>query len=253
MDVSGDTAAKALGTTWVHLFGANPDGWLRRENGVVAAVSGIPLPTMNGVWSEQVDPDRRVVSELLDQIGSSGLPHCLQLRPGAPEDLTALAADRGMINDHQIPMMIVENSNLDVVPKAAKLVIRELTPDEAVLHAETAARGFEAPKEFFVRLMTPAALALPGVRTYIGEADGEPVTTGVGVTLGPFVGIFNIATLPERRGRGFGAAVTARAASDGFAAGAQWSYLQSSAAGYSVYSRLGYATIERWDCWITAP
>ena len=86
----------------------------------------------------------------------------------------------------------------------------------------------------------------------MGEADGHPVTTGIGVTLGAFVGIFNVATPPAHRRRGYGAAVTARAVSDGLAAGASWSWLQSSPPGYQVYQRLGFRTVESWHTWLSA-
>ena len=62
--------------------------------------------------------------------------------------------------------------------------------------------------------------------------------------------LFNIATVPADRGRGYGAAVTARAVSDGLAAGASWSWLQSSPSGYRVYERLGYQAIESWQVWV---
>jgi hypothetical protein len=44
--------------------------------------------------------------------------------------------------------------------------------------------------------------------------------------------------------------VTARAVADGLAAGAQFAWLQSSAAGYGVYERLGFTTSETWRCWV---
>jgi hypothetical protein len=46
--------------------------------------------------------------------------------------------------------------------------------------------------------------------------------------------------------------VTARAAADGFAAGATWAWLQSSTTGYHVYEALGFRTLERWLCWVRA-
>jgi len=58
------------------------------------------------------------------------------------------------------------------------------------------------------------------------------------------VGIFNVATPPEHRGHGYGAAITAQAIHDGFAAGAELSWLQSSAMGESVYRRLGFRAVE---------
>ena len=47
-----------------------------------------------------------------------------------------------------------------------------------------------------------------------------------------------------------GAAVTGSRA--GSAAGAAWAWLQSSPPGYGIYARLGFRTVETWDCWIAA-
>lgn len=45
-------------------------------------------------------------------------------------------------------------------------------------------------------------------------------------------------------GHGYGPALTAQAARDGFAAGAELAWLQSSAMGHSVYRRLGFRDVE---------
>jgi hypothetical protein len=252
--VEGDVVASALASVWEHLIAAVPGGWVRRENGFVSGVTGVALPILNGVWPEQVDLDQAVVSAVLDEVGRSGVPYCLQLRPGAPEQLAALAASRGMVKGEPIPLMVLETSHgLEAAQNVDGLRIRQLAPVEALVHAKIAARGFETPEEPFVQLMTPEIPRMPGTRCYLGEIGGETVTTSIGVTLGASVGIFNVATPPEHRGRGFGAAVTARAVADGLTGGAQWSFLQSSTAGYGVYCRLGYAMVERWDCWISSP
>jgi GNAT superfamily N-acetyltransferase len=157
-----------------------------------------------------------------------------------------------MVYLEDIPLMVIEDpGQLDAAQEVGGLVIRELLPEEAPLHARVAAAGFEVPAEMFLQLMTSTVLAMPGVRCYMGEAGGQPVTTGLGVTLGSNVAIFNIATPPEHRRRGYGAAVTARAVADGLAWGAQWSWLQSSVGGHKVYERLGFRTIEAWPCWAT--
>jgi GNAT superfamily N-acetyltransferase len=159
-----------------------------------------------------------------------------------------------MALEEDIPLMALDDPRqLDAAQSVSGLTIRELSPSEAHLHARLAAAGFEAPAEVFLQLMTPALLAAAGVRCYLGEAGGQAVTTGFGVRVGTFVAIFNIATPPEHRRRGYGAAVTARAVADGLAAGATWSWLQASSAGYKVYERLGFRTIERWPCWLAAP
>jgi predicted GNAT family acetyltransferase len=144
--------------------------------------------------------------------------------------------------------MVLEDSDVRDGDQPAELVIRALLPEEARLHANLAAAGFEAPEEYFRSLMTPAVLSAMGACCYVGEVDGERVTTSFAVTLGDFVGIFNVATPPAHRRRGYGAAVSARAVRDGLNNGARWAWLQSSSAGYPVYERLGFRTAESWHC-----
>ncbi len=252
MAVDADTAASALASSWQHLVGAMP-GWARREGGVLAAMTGVALPHCNGVWAEQIDPNEVLVAALLSQVAEAGLPYCVQLRPAARLALTHLPVARRMMPDAQVPLMVLEGSGaLEAAQQVNGLDIRELAPDAAQKHATIAARGFGAPEELMAQLVTPALLGMPGVRCYVGEIDGEPVTTGLGLTLLPFVGIFSIATPPPNRGRGYAGAVTARAAADGLAGGAQWAWLQSSPAGYPVYTRLGFKTVERWSSWVSA-
>jgi hypothetical protein len=50
--------------------------------------------------------------------------------------------------------------------------------------------------------VSPGLLGLDSVRCYVGGADGRPVATSLGVTIGGFTAIFNVATLPAVRGLG---------------------------------------------------
>jgi ribosomal protein S18 acetylase RimI-like enzyme len=156
-----------------------------------------------------------------------------------------------MRRDLDIPLMVLPDVRELAQLEEIELVIEVLDPEQAVVHADVAAAGFQAPVEVFLPLMTPAVLGRSGVRTYIGKVAGEPVATGVGVSLENHVGIFNIATLPLHRRHGYGAAITARAVHDGLDRGAQWAWLQSSTDGYSLYQKLGFRTLESWECWVT--
>ena len=82
---------------------------------------------------------------------------------------------------------------------------------------------------------------------YVGRTDGEPCTTGFGAVAEGHVGVFNIATPPAHRNRGFGTAVTARVVADGVRAGAHTAYLQASPMGFGVYERMGFRTVETWS------
>jgi ribosomal protein S18 acetylase RimI-like enzyme len=244
-------AARAFIDSWLYLASSVPGGWTRAKGAGLAGVTGVAVASLNGVWVQTVDPDLGDITDLLDQVAATGLSHCLQLRPGAVARVSELAGRRGMAHSENIPLMALEDpGQLDAAQAVSGLVIRELVPDEAQLHARVAAAGFEIPLRMLLQLMTPEVLAAPGVRCYVGEAGGQPVTTGLGVKLGHNVAIFNIATPPEHRRRGYGAAVTARAVADGLAAGARWSALQSSTDGYRVYQRLGFRELETWSCWV---
>ena len=79
---------------------------------------------------------------------------------------------------------------------------------------------------------------------YVALADGTPVSTAIGFTQGEAVGIFNVATPPKHRRRGYATAVTARALSDGFKSGASFGWLQSSPLAESVYQQMGFRQVE---------
>ena len=158
-----------------------------------------------------------------------------------------------MQRDREHPLMVLEDpALLGPARQATGLTIRQLDPEEAELHAGVAAAGFGVPEEPFRQLVTPGVLRVPGVRCYLGEAGGRPVTTGMGVTVGGSVGVFDIATVPACRGLGYGAAITARVVSDGLAAGAAWSWLQSSPDAYRLYARLGFRSAGSFQVWLSA-
>ncbi len=255
MTITSDVAATAmldmmegLGATWA-------DGWIRREASCIAMVSGVEVPTLNGVVVGSEQFDARRVARLLDDVAASGLPYCLQVRPACVSDANELSAAHALaLEEDAIPLMVLEDPlHLEAAQSVDALVIRELEPADADIHAHVAAAGFDAPVELFRQLATPSMLSTAGVRCYIGEVDGEPVTTGFGFTVGSHVSIFSVATPPDRRRNGYGAAVTARAASDGLASGADWAWLQASPAGFPVYERLGFRTMESWSCWLSHP
>ena len=77
-------------------------------------------------------------------------------------------------------------------------------------------------------------------RHFLGRVQGEPAATcsvffGAGVA-----GIYDVATLPEHRRRGLGAAVTRAATSAAIAGGYRMAILHSSTAGAAMYRALGF-------------
>ena len=128
----------------------------------------------------------------------------------------------GFSYDNNTPGMAMPLARLpEAVPAPAGLVIRPVE-DKATLKRWTHVftQGFEFPADW--------------------EPDGRPVATsplflGAGVA-----GIYNVATLPPARGQGIGAALTLAPLRQARQMGYQAGILQSSAAGFGVYQRLGF-------------
>ena len=212
-------------------------------------VTAMPVPIMNGVWVVGQEADSETVDAGLNMVKDAKVPFCLQARPGWRAQGALIAKARQMVEFEEVPLMAVTGPVAADAPE--DLSIRRLAPDEALLHCEIAGKAFGATTELFAQLMTDSVMRLRELRVYVGEVHGQWATTALSITVGDAVGIFNVATPEEHRRRGYGAAITGHAVADGLAAGARWSWLQSSPEGYGVYERLGFVTLERWPCWIS--
>ena len=248
---TADAAARASIEMWHPYLRAIPGAWIDERDGATAVVSGIEGAGFNGVWVERPDTSPGLVSELLDRVAGAGVPHCLQLRAGARAELEVLARERGMVLDGEEPTMVLEDSSLlDAALNVPGLTVEPLGTTEGSAHARIAAHAFGTRPEVFEAAMTEVILSVPGIRGYVGRVRGEPVSSAVGVTHRGVTGILAVGTLTAHRRRGYAAAVTARAALDGFAAGARWVWLQSDPSAVRVYERLGFRTVDTSAIWV---
>jgi ribosomal protein S18 acetylase RimI-like enzyme len=77
-------------------------------------------------------------------------------------------------------------------------------------------------------------------RNYLGYLNGKPVSTSTVFYGGGAAGIYDVATLPEVRGKGLGAALTLKPLQDAREMGYRVGVLQSSEMGFNVYKKLGF-------------
>jgi N-acetylglutamate synthase len=77
----------------------------------------------------------------------------------------------------------------------------------------------------------------------LAYANGQPVSAALGLVTGDAVGVFDVATPPEYRRKGYGGWVTAHAVRAGLESGASFAYLQSSEMGLGVYQVLGFEQV----------
>lgn len=215
----------------------------RRHGYWLIAIPAIPIPPFNAVWAE----DESAADGLADavaELDSLGVPSSVQLRAGLTPRVEAEARRLGYTEQDVEPGMVATPAGFRP-PEPPELEVERVSGAQGLEAAlELASSGFEVPGELLAPLYGDATLELPGYTLLVGRVDGEPVSTAAGFTLDGAVGIFGVATAGEHRRRGYGAALTAQAVSEAFAAGADFAYLQSSPLGESVYRALGFRQVE---------
>jgi ribosomal protein S18 acetylase RimI-like enzyme len=226
---------------------------------VIFGTLGIPIPPLNTVIGARFAPqiaDGRIEG-VLGWFAERKMPVVWWVGPDdEPRDLGRRLIEHGLVRDDEerIPGMVAQLEDLLVETPPAGVIVERVI-DEPTFRSACAivAEGFGAPPEFGEALAKMAIIGFADdvpPRTYLARLDGRPVATALGVRAGEVLGIFNVATLPDARGRGLGRAVTVAAMHDGVAEGCRVGVLQSSEMGHRVYERLGFTDFCEFELYV---
>jgi predicted GNAT family acetyltransferase len=213
----------------------------RRSDLIVGLCPTIPLPQFNGPWV--VEDTRTAVAALASavaEVEAAGVRAWVQTRSGHGRTQHA-AVELGLTHVERIPGMVMLPE--DLVEAHADIEIA-LVGDADVEEANMVlVRSFGGPPDVFDQMARAAGRA-EEMSWYVARSGGAIVSTGLGFTMDGVTGVFDVATPPELRGRGYGAAVTSQIVRDGFDGGSELAFLQSSELGRTVYRRLGFREVE---------
>ncbi|WP_030897764.1 GNAT family N-acetyltransferase [Streptomyces sp. NRRL F-5126] len=245
--------ATAYATVFEQLAAVTTGRVRRGRDGTVLAISGAPVATLNAIISPSPEPNADEIASLAAAESPWDVPWSIHVRGVPGPDVAEVAAGYGLTRSTPEPLMVRgPEQGLPAVPAVDSLRIRAVPVDEFGLYGRTVADGFEVPREIFRVLTGPSLDTIDGLTFYLAELDGVPVGTGMAAVSGGLTGIFNVATLPSYRRRGYGRAVTLEMVRAGYAAGATTAYLSSSRMGESVYESCGFRAREDVTV-ITAP
>lgn len=235
--------------------GCSPSVEILRTGGVLVIRSAMPFD-----WFTQVlvEHDPAQASDLLAAIGppprgADGL--IVRLREGTDDRfITTLAqagwvaGDAGTVTPGMAAFPIDHLAK--PAPQPPGFEIRRVTDEAGVEdHRAVVTDGFGVIRAVAVGTTGFELLHTPACAIYVGYADGQPVTSGMGWRTGRAIGVYSIATVPAARRRGYGEAMTARVVADGVAAGCDVAVLQASEAGRPIYERLGFRVDVRYNAY----
>lgn len=227
---------------WSMLMAGNPGHSIVERDGLVLTTGPDAFPFHSYAF---LAVSRRPLNERLEEIrqhfAGGRRPYIVRFRdgaiPGAGEALRSAGYDR--VPGYDPPLMVLEHP----VPASSRLAVdvrccRE--PADLELWASTMSAGYGVPLDMAVAFTSPVRVAVPGYSLFLGYLDGEPVATSCLYLSHGVAGVFLVSTLPGRRGNGLGTTLTWHAVSRGIEAGADIASLQSTAAGYAMYERMGF-------------
>jgi ribosomal protein S18 acetylase RimI-like enzyme len=193
----------------------------------------------------------------------NGVPVLWWIASGdTPADLAERLTQAGFAYTATLPGMSLDLADLPAAAPAAgaldDVTIAAVSDDRtARIWCDVFARGFGFPKtigdEFLPLAIESAGERDAAFRNYVLSWRGEAVAAASSMLTGDVAGIYNVATLPHARRRGFGGALTAHAVRDARNRGASVAVLQSSEAGLHVYQALGFRERCRFEQFIFTP
>jgi GNAT superfamily N-acetyltransferase len=230
---------------WLRVSCGQVPGSLVHEAGGVAAFgSGLPIPLFNQIVVTDDHPTDAAMTDALQALQERSAPFYVVLRRGIDDRFGPVLNELGLILEEEIAPGMALHSIPPPAPPPDAHEIRRIT-DAAGLddHIRVVVDGFGIPEPISRLWIGERLWERDGCTVYVGYTDGVPVSSGFTVRTGRTIGVYNIATVDTARRRGYGAAMTARIAADGAAAGCDVAVLQASDMGKPVYERLGFRTV----------
>ena len=231
---------------WLRIScGQVPGSIVRSEGGVTAFGTGLPIALFNQVVATDDQATDAGFAAAVQALRQRGAPFYVVLRRGIDDRFAPLAVELGL----RLEEGILPGMALYPIPESSASVpdgheIRRIH-DPAGLddHVRALAEGFGAPEPMVRPWIGEDLWLREGCAVYVGYTDGRPVSSGSGVRTGRTIGVYSIATTPDARRRGYGAAMSERVVADGAAVGCDVAILQASDMGRPIYERLGFRTV----------
>jgi predicted GNAT family acetyltransferase len=215
----------------------------------VWGLTRIPSPMINNATRVRFPEEKadEALEAILEEANARHVPMRWWLGPGTQPADTGERLEKRGFSQVQLAGMAIELSGMQAPPAEPALRV-ERVRDSGQLEAwcRVLARGFSVPQiaaDGFSRAFEVVGLDSQSWSLYLAYLDRKPVAISSMYLGAGVVGIYNVATLPEARGKGAGSAVSYGPLRAAHQSGFKIGTLQASKLGYGVYRRLGFEEI----------
>jgi GNAT superfamily N-acetyltransferase len=243
-------------------YGRGPGAELHEGTDLRWFVSGVPLAVFNGVPHVQLAEDdvEPALARIQASASQRSVPAMWWVGPNSrPADLAARLERHGLTLARTMVGMAIELGALggEVAAPAGLQIEHVRGPEMQCLWARLLGEG-SGFGEVAARTLAEIEPNLPDADylrkpRYIGFLFGRPVATSVLVPAAGLAGVYAVSTIPDARGRGIGAAMTALPLIEARAQGYRIGILQATPMGYAVYRRLGLREVCEYRCYAQSP
>jgi len=252
-----DTAnlGRFIGDSAAALVRAAPTCEVRQSPGATLALSGEPVADLNYITLDAShDPGARL-REFAAIIHARQLPVLVLLSAAVADVVAPVAQDLGLTHAGGMPLMTHDGHG---VPDALGTgtgtgtiaVTRVVSVADLVVALSIMAQANALPEDAVQRTMGPGFLDALGVDVFLARQGDRPLSAVITTRHGATVGIWCMATLPASQRAGAGRALLTQVMAQHRASGAHLFYLGATEAGYPLYERMGFRTVETLPIWV---
>lgn len=227
------------------LLGSGHDGGeVREKDGLLLVNTGYPAPEFNNAFvTRPLAQPAKLLREAIDYYDGARLPFVVRIREGLDLRAERACEELGLPYSDTVPGMALAPIRDGASSAVGLDVMQAATDGDFAEFFRIVCEVFHFPVAAARTLFSPELLHRPDVAFFVGYVDGVAAATSTLVATHGAAGIFNVATMPEYRGRGIGEAMTWQCVRRGVEMGCSMATLQASMMGRPIYERMGFRLV----------
>lgn len=238
------------GRALVALFGEAPGAEIRLADGCALGLSGERVADLNMLLLGAPAADAETfLDEAMARAEARGLDLLTMMTPAVAQALAGPAERHGLVRAGEVPLMVLRGSAEMRLGRTCRI---EEARDAGMarISGDLVAAAFELPRDAVGRVLEPLVTPTSTASVYVAFAGDEPMSSVTVTRSGDTAGIWTMATPPAHQGKGMGRALLSRIIERLGHEGVGRFFLFASAAGFPLYTSLGFVTLAEDAAWV---